>query len=125
MIKITQKITIEEREIPLLFSLGAMAEIVDQMGELSDFSQIFNGKKRVKNAIKLIVILGNAGLEAAGKPADLTDAWVGRALHPSKLNEAQIACMAAIADGMKVETKQAEDGPRDLTLEELEKKTTP
>lgn len=125
MIKSTQKIIVEEREIPLLYTLGAMAEIVDQMGELRDFSKIFDGPKRVKNAIKLIVILGNAGLEAAGKPADLTEAWIGRALHPTKLNEAQIACMAAIADGMKVETKQADDGPRDLTLEELEKKTTP
>ncbi len=122
---ITQRIIINEREIPLLFDLAALAEITDQIGEMSDFGEMFKGHKRVKNTIKLIVILGNEGLEVSGQKPDLTEKFVGRHLHPSELMTAQMACINAVTDGMRVETKQDEDKPRDLTLEEIEKKSTP
>ncbi len=121
---ITQKITIEERDIPLLLNLSALAEILDQIGEVTDFRELFSGKKRLKHTITLITILGNTGLAEIGKPADLTEEYIGKHLHPLYVGEAQAACMAAITDGMRVETKPADDGPRDMTLEEIEKKST-
>ena len=78
--------------------------------------------KRLSTLIKLVRILGNEGLELSGKKPDLTDKWLMRALPPSRLLECEIAVNDEIAKGMSMEIPEEDKQPRDLTLEELEKK---
>ena len=78
---------------------------------------------KVEKLCKLIRILGNAGLEEAGEPADLTNKKVMRAMKPSDMIEAINACMDAMNEGMASEVpERKKEGPVDVVLEEIEKK---
>ena len=61
------KLTIGEREIPLRFKMPQFAQIEEEIGYLGDIKElIIRGKKRIRNIIGVIRIMGNAGLKAAG-----------------------------------------------------------
>ena len=65
----------------------------------------------------------NAGLEETGENPDLTDKKVMRALKPSELAGAVNACMDAMSEGMGSEIpEKEEEGPVDVTLEQMKKK---
>lgn len=84
---------------------------------------VANDPARMKKLGTLIRILGNAGLEEAGEAPDLTDRKVLRAIRPGELSEMISACMDAMAEGMRSEIPdRAEEGPVDVTLEEMNKK---
>ena len=132
-------ITLKGREIPLLYTVWEMKEIQDELGPLSRAISIVLGRnpddredvskygsaEHLKAAAKLIRILGNAGLEEAGEAGDLTDKRVMRALRPRELAQAVNACMDAMNEGMQSEIPPDEDeGPVDVTLEEMKKKET-
>ena len=68
---------------------------------------------------KLLMILGNAGLEEAGQEANLTAKWVLRNMKPQLINVFALTAMKVIIDGNRVETQNAEEqGPVDEILEE-------
>ena len=73
----------------------------------------------------MIRILGNAGLEEDGQDADLTEKWILRALKPVQLVGAINACLDAMREGMASEIPaKKENGPVDVTLEEIKKNGT-
>ena len=131
------KITLKGREIPLLYTtyeLKALQEEIAPFSRMVDIilgrdpddttdTSAFGSAEHIEAVAKLIRILGNAGLEEAGEAADLTDKKVMRAIKPMDLMEKISACMDAINEGMVSEIPEKDDeGPVDVTLEEIEKK---
>ena len=130
-------ITMKGREIPLLYTTWEMKQVQEELGPIStaikkvlgrnpedenDMS-LYAGADHLAAAATLIRILGNAGLEESGENADLTDKKVLRALKPADLAEAVNKCMDAMAEGMKSEIpEKKQEGPVDVTLEEMNKK---
>lgn len=123
--KITQKIKIGDREVPLLFNLSAMAQMEESIGQLNDFKKLLTSGQRVRSLIRMLVIFGNEGLRQTGGKADLTEEMVGTLVHPSRIMEIQSCVMGAISEGLTMETKPDDGRERDLVLEELEKKEAP
>ena len=130
-------ITLKGREIPLLYTVWEMKQISEEIAPIAQAINIFLGRnpddpekmdnygsKEQLDAIgKVVTILGNAGLEDAGKDADLTEKWVLRAIRPSDLGGIVNSVLDAMNDGMasEIPAKQAE-GPVDAGLEEMERK---
>ena len=133
------EITLKGRKIPLIYTVFEMKAIQEEVGPLGDLQYTLFGKNRDNEedtsgfagpehlgAVgKMIRILGNAGLEENGETPDLTDKWVMRALRPTQIVEAVNACATAMNEGMSSEIKEKEEkeeGPVDVTLEEINKK---
>lgn len=132
-------IKLKGREIPLIYTVYEMKTIQEEIGPLAQAINLALGRnpadkkdtskylsaEHLEAAAKMIRILGNAGLEEAGEPADLTDKKVMRALKPAELAEAVTACVDAMNEGMRTEIPEKEEtGPVDVTLEEMKKKET-
>ena len=116
-----KSINIGNREIPLMFRMPQFADIEETIGNLSLIDDLLlKGKKRIRNTAVAIRIMGNAALKEEGKTPDLTDDWVINNMEPRRIVEYQTAVMAAINDGMMMESN--EDQERDLVLEEIERK---
>lgn len=143
-------ITIGGREIPLYFSTYEMIAIQKDIGctaaQLRD--EVFGLKLtnpddseswamdvatdmvKTEKLGKLIRILGNAGLEEAGKEPDLTEKWILRRMKPGRIVEYAIAASLAIAEGNRSEvaeemSKEKEKGPVDEMVEEENRKKAP
>ena len=132
-------IELKGREIPLLYTTWEMKQVQEELGPIStaikrvlgrnpedenDMS-LYAGAEHLAAAATLIRILGNAGLEESGEAPDLTDKKVLRALKPADLAEAVNKCMDAMAEGMRSEIpEKKQEGPVDVTLEEMKKKET-
>ena len=132
-------ITLKGREIPLLYTTYEMKTIQEEIAPIGQALKIvlgrnpddendmslYGGAAHIEAASKLIRILGNAGLEENGEDADLTDKKVMRAIRPGELAEVVNACFDAMNEGMKSEIpEKKEEGPVDVTLEEMKKKET-
>ena len=132
-------ITLKGREIPLLYTTYEMKLLQEQFGALSDFdykllgknkedpddTSKYGGAEQLDTVAGAIRILGNAGLEDAEKDADLTDKWILRALRPAQLIDAVKAIMAALQEGNRSEIpEKPQEGPVDVTLEEIKKNET-
>ena len=130
-------IELKGREIPLIYTVWEMKQIQEEIAPLSDFQYIIFGRNKedekdmslyggaahLTAVAKLIRILGNAGLEEAGEAADLTDKKVLRSLKPAELVKVINACFEAMNEGMASEIPpKAQEGPVDVTLEEMNKK---
>ena len=130
-------INLKGRTVPLLYTTWEMKQIQEELGPLNraislvlgrtpddkEDTSRYGGAEHLDAAAKLIRILGNAGLEEAGEPGDLTNKKVLRALKPADIAEAVNACMDAMNEGMTSEIpEKEEDGPVDVTLEEMNKK---
>ena len=130
-------ITLKGREIPLLFTTWEMKEIQEEVGPMAETiarligrnkddetdTSRYGGADQLATVGKAIRILGNAGLEEAGQEADLTDKWVLRAMKPSETIDMVNKIMDAFNEGMLSEIPaKTEEGPVDVTLEELKKK---
>lgn len=131
-------ITMKGREVPLLFTTLEMKTIQEEIGPIDRANLIVTGRnpddekdmtkygsvEHLTAAAKMIRILGNAGLEEAGENGDLTDKKVMRALKPGDLPEAVRRCMEAMTEGMVSEhPAKKQEGPVDVVLEEIEKKS--
>ena len=86
---------------------------------------VVNDPERVEKLGKLIRILGNAGLEEKGEPADLTDKWVLRNMKPAMVLAYAVAALSEIIMGNTMEAKKEESGPVDEGLEEEQAKKQP
>ena len=130
-------ITLRGREIPLIYTVYEMKTIQEQIGPLGELMNKilgrnpedredmsgFGGAEHLGNLAALIRILGNAGLEENGEAPDLTEKKILRAMKADDLLGAINACMDAINEGMASEIPdKAEDGPVDVTLEEMRRK---
>jgi hypothetical protein len=130
-------IKLKGREIPLLYTTYEMKQIQEEIAPIGRAFKIilghnpddekdtskYGGPEQIGAAAKMIRILGNAGLEESGEKPDLTEKQIMRAMKPSNLMEAINACMNAITEGMASEIpEKEEEGPVDVTLEEMKKK---
>lgn len=109
------------REIPLRFSMRELADIEEAIGTADKLKElILQGRRRLRNLVSTIRIMGNSGLRHAGQPEDLTDEWLLDHMDPAMITGYQIAVLGAFTDGFHMETE--EDTVRDPVLEEIEKK---
>ena len=134
-------ITLKGREVPLLYTTEEMLTIQEEIGpvhetitkasganpEDSKDTSLFGTKEHLKTLAKLIVLLGNAGLEENDQEGDLTEKKVLRGIKPDEIYLAVSACMQCLTEGMMSEIpddieKKAQSGPVDVTLEEIKKK---
>lgn len=136
-------IKIGGREIPLVMTSWELAVIQEEVGctvgQLRDevfgvtqnmetgeysFGIIEDGTK-IKRFGKLLKVLGNAGLEEAGKEPDLTDKWILRNMKPAMMMVYVLATSAVISEAMKMESDKDQNGPVDEILEEENRKKEP
>ena len=121
-------IIIGEKKIPLRFGMDQFMEIEEQVGYLGDIKDlILKGKKRVRNIVSVIRILGNAGLKYEGQTADLTDGWLMENMDPLAIMVYQLAVMACMQrdENSQAVNEENENKERDLVLEEIERKKAP
>lgn len=122
------KITIGEREIPLRFRMNQFAEIEEEIGNLGEIRDLLlNGKKRIRNMVTAIRIMGNAGLKAAGEKDDLTEDWLMENMDPHALMGYQLAVLGCMtkAGESQAEQENSENEERDLVMEEIQAKKDP
>lgn len=130
-------ITLKGREIPLLYTVYEMKQIQEELGDLSavlfriagrdpkdeNNTDPYGGLDHLNSLATLIRILGNAGLEEAGEAPDLTEKKIMRAIKPKELILMANECLECMTDGMMSEIPDTpQEGPVDVTLEEMEKK---
>ena len=134
-------INLKGRKIPLLYTSQEMLTIQEEIGPVYDTITIasggnpedskdrsrFGSAEHLKTLAKLIVILGNTGLEESNQEPDLTEKKILRGIRPDEIYIAVDACMKCMTEGMMSEIpdeieKKAQSGPVDVTLEEIKKK---
>ena len=116
------------RTIPMRFRMNQFAEIEEEVGNLGEVREmILNGKQRIRNIVKVIRILGNAGLKHAGQEADLTEDWLNENMDPHALLAYQIAVLACLSKESESQAAEEENESkeRDLVLEEINAKKDP
>ena len=139
-------IKIGKREIPLFYSTKELIDIQREIGctgfELKDkvfglrqtdeddpnsiVMDVVTDPERMEKLGKLIMILGNAGLEEDGQEPDLALKWVLRNIRPAMIGIYAITVMAVIIQGNQMEQKEEEkSGPVDMILEEENAKKQP
>ena len=133
-------ITLKGREIPLSYTSEEMLTIQEEIGPLDRALKLatgrnpddeedlswFGGAEHLKALSALVRMLGNSALEEHGDEPDLTDRKIRKMMRPGELNKVINACMDAMAEGMKSEIPEdEEEGPVDVTLEEMKKKDGP
>ena len=122
------KVTIAEREIPLRFRMNEFAQIEEEVGNLAEVKElVLNGKNRIRNTVRIIRIMGNAGLRHAGETDDLTDDWLMENMDPHALLAYQVAVLGCMTKESESQAQQEEDEnrERDLVLEEIQAKKVP
>ena len=121
-------IKIGDRTIPLRFRMNQFIEIEENVGNLGEVREmILKGKNRLRNIIKVIQILGNAGLKHAGEADDLTIEWLTENMDPHALMGYQLAVIACLSkeSASQASKEETENKERDLVLEEIEAKKDP
>ena len=121
-------LNIGDRKIPLRFKMNQFAEIEEEVGNLGEVRKmILNGKQRIRNLMKVIRILGNAGLKHAGEEDDLTEEWLNENMDPHALMAYQLAVIACLSKESESQAAQEENEnkERDLVLEEINEKKDP
>ena len=121
-------VNIGEKEIPLKFGMREFEEIEENVGSMLDIQElIVKGKKRVRNTIQALRIMGNAGLKKNGEQPDLTDEWLEENMEPLMIKTYQMAVINTIQKSgrSEAETENNENEERDLVMEEIEEKKDP
>ena len=119
---------IGDRTIPLRFKMNQFAEIEEEVGNLGEVREmILNGKQRIRNLMKVIRILGNAGLKHAGEKDDLTEEWLNEYMDPHALLGYQLGVLACLSreSESQAAAEENESKERDLVLEEINAKKDP
>lgn len=134
------EITLRGRTIPLEYTSLELLEIQKEIAPFDEAITIVTGlnpknskdlskwgkAEHIEAVGKMIKILGNAGLEIAGKEPDLTLKNVLRGIRPGELLSYQNAIMDALNEGLKSEIpEKKQEGPVDVVLEEIKKNETP
>ena len=121
-------VNIGERKIPMRFRMTQFEELEEEIGNMGETTELFlKGKKRVRNIVTAIRILGNAGLKHDGQKPDLTDEWLTENMEPHAIMAYQAAVLACLSKGSESQAvkEENESKERDLVLEEIEQKKDP
>lgn len=103
-----QSIEIGGRKIPLLYDMGAMEQGYAEFGSMEAFQAALNhkeGRNMVGDLIRLLVVLGNNGLDAEGATADLDARWVRHHMEMRKTRDYSRAVNMAVAEGVRREIR--------------------
>ena len=142
-------VTLRGKEYPLLFTTYELKIIQEEIGPISrainmvlgrdpdkkkqeldpeeeaqeiEKNLYFNSAEHIKAVAKMVRILANAWLEEHDQDPVLTDKKVMRGMNPAEMQIAIGACMDAMNEGMRSEIPdKKEEGPVDVTLEEIKK----
>ena len=115
-----------EKKLPVVLCTTGLSE--EQIGSLAEVKDlILNGKKRIRNCVGVIRIMGNAGLKHAGEADDLTIDWLTENMDPHALMGYQMAVIACLSkeSASQAAKEETEEKERDLVLEEIEEKKDP
>ncbi len=119
---------IGDRTVPLRFTMREFIQIEEQVGNLGEVKELLmKGKNRLRNLVRVILIMGNAGLREAGDNDELTEEWLLDHMDPHALMAYQIgviACLTKEGESQAVQ-EDNENNERDLVLEEIEAKKDP
>lgn len=119
-------IKVGKREIPLAYTLRTQIRIEEDLemtyDELRENVNQLKGNRNTKTTIRTLRILGNAGLERAGKEADLTEEWLTDHIVPKDMLAYKVAILQTLFAGRYMETENSEDGEVDIGLMEIRKK---
>lgn len=122
------RLMIGGRKIPLRFRMNQFIEIEETIGNLGEVKDlILNGKHRLVNLVRVIRILGNAGLKSENMEPDLTEDWLKENMDPHALRAYQIGVLACLTQESYSEAAEEknENTERDLVLEEINAKKDP
>lgn len=118
--------TLDGKPFKLLFSLAAMAQIVERYESVENMANIVD--KSQAEAVRVVpwlfTVLANQGAyyDNGGKAELISEEWVGARIMPSDLGDVMAACQLALARGMGMEHKPDDDGEVDIVLEEIRSK---
>lgn len=116
-------ITIDGRDIPLAFTLGAMEQLEQRFGAPFDLKAIVDRVNQPSVLLTLAGILAGEGQALTGEAAPVDRAWIARHAAAGAIFPMAKACIDEINASMAMETaEEDEDEEVDLVLEELKKK---
>lgn len=124
------------KEIPLVYSTLQMLDIQEDVAPIEQAIRLVNGvnpdnkkeltriggKEQLKALGAFLRILGNEGLRLQGQEQNLDDREVLSWIKPYEILLAVNACMEEMGKGMRSEIPAKDEGPVDVTLEEIKKK---
>ena len=124
------------KEIPLVYSTLQMLDIQEDVAPIEQAIRMVNGvnpdnkkdltriggKEQLKALGAFLRILGNEGLRLQGQEQNLDDREVLSWIKPYEILLAVNACMEEMGKGMRSEIPAKDEGPVDVTLEEIKKK---
>lgn len=117
--------TAKGRELAMYFDNGAWLAIEEEFGSLETMYELMDGKdKPLFHTMRMTAIIANAGERKAGRKPDITPEWLTENLTPKQIRAANTMAKLAIMEGWKRDNvDEDEDGPVDVELENIQKKT--
>lgn len=117
--------TAKGRELVMHFDNKAWLAIEDEFGSLEAMYELIDGKEKpLYHTMRMTAIIANAGERKAGRTPDITPEWLTENLTPKQIRAANTMAKLAIMEGWKRETvDEDEEGPVDVELEAIQKKT--
>lgn len=118
-------ITVRGRELAMHFDTETWLEIEEEFGSLEAMYDLIDGQdKPMANIMRMTAIIINAGEKKTGRTPDITPEWLRDNMSPKQMRTANTLAKTAIMIGWKRETVDEEDdGPVDVELESIQKKT--
>lgn len=121
----TIKTKLAGRELKLAFTFEASERIAEKFGGDGPIDgETLNGiLSTTSGMIEALAILAQCGAEIEGEKCDVDAAWLKKRLGPGSTKAIVEAILAAVTEGMRMETEtEDEDEEVDVVLEELKKK---
>lgn len=119
------RVKFAKREFSLAFTMDALAAIEDMIPDFN-IANLGEYSRNPRTLCDMLYCLAQQGSVLEGKTLDVDRAWMGSHLSPAPAQTAkiQIAVLNALAEGMKMDTEEEEQGEVDVTLEEIKKNET-
>lgn len=119
-----EHIRIAKKTYALAFTMDALATM-EKLVPGFDLSQVTDHARTSGGLVDLLWAMAQQGELLEGRTLEEDRAWFGSHLSPSPKNivKLQIACMNALAEGLRMETEEEdEDAEVDVVLEDIKKK---
>ena len=117
-------VKVAKKEFPLLFSMGTL-EMMEERITGFDLTRIDELIRSSKGLLDVLFCLATEGAIAEGRTLEESREWFGTHAPVSRtwITNAHEAIVAALVDGMSMETDDDEDDDEvDVVLEEIKKK---
>lgn len=116
-------VSIGGRRFALAFTLDALDGFEKAFGAAVDKKTLAEKMGDRHALVALLRILAEQGEALEGRELDIDETWIARRIPVGRLPKMQEAVLAAITEGLRMETENAgEDEEIDVVLEQLKKK---